>query len=70
MTGGVFRGSVRRQRMVLTVEGGMHGRSELEGMLSDAAGRLSPTHVAALVSHPEAVRAALAAAADALAADA
>ena len=31
-------------------------------MLHDAAGRLSPTHVAALVAHPEAVRSALAAA--------
>ena len=39
---------------------------ELENVLQDAAGRLSPTHVAALVAHPDAVRAALAAAADAL----
>ena len=35
-------------------------------MLHDAAGHLSPTHVAALLAHPHAVRAALAAAADAL----
>ncbi len=39
---------------------------ELEDMLHDAAGRLSPMHVAALVAHPDAVRSALAAAADAL----
>ena len=39
---------------------------ELEDMLNDAAGRLSPMHVAALVAHPDAVRSALAAAADAL----
>ena len=39
---------------------------ELEDMLHDVAGRLSPVHVAALVAHPDAVRAALAAAADAL----
>ena len=39
---------------------------ELEEVLHDAAGRLSPMHVAALVAHPEAVRSALAAAADAL----
>ena len=44
----------------------MRERDELEGMLHDAAGRLSPAHVAALVAHPEAVRSALAAAADAL----
>ena len=37
-------------------------------MLQDVARRLSPAHVAALVAHPEAVRSALAAAADALAA--
>ena len=37
-------------------------RNELEGMLHDAAGRLSPAHVAALVAHPEAVCSALAAA--------
>ena len=46
----------------------MRERNELEGMLHDAAGRLSPAHVAVLVAHPEAVRSALAAAADALAA--
>ena len=39
---------------------------ELEDMLHDAAVRLSPMHVSALVAHPDAVRAALAAAADAL----
>ena len=39
---------------------------ELENVLQDAAGRLSPTHVAALLAHPDAVRAALAAVADAL----
>ena len=39
---------------------------ELEDMLHDAAGRLSSAHVATLVAHPDAVRAALAAAADAL----
>ena len=44
----------------------MGERNELEGMLHDAAGRLSPAHVAALVAHPETVRSALAAAADAL----
>ncbi|MCY4238758.1 MAG: hypothetical protein OXC54_08935 [Rhodospirillaceae bacterium] len=42
---------------------------ELEGMLHDAAGRLSPAHVAALVAHPDAVRLALAVAADALTRD-
>ena len=52
--------------MVSTTEGSMRERSELEGMLHDAAERLSPAHVAALVAHPEAVRSALAAAADAL----
>lgn len=41
--------------------------SELEGMLNEAAGRLSPAHVAALVAHPDAVCSALAVAADALA---
>ena len=46
----------------------MRERDELEGMLHDAAGRLSAAHVAALVAHPEAVCSALAAAADALAA--
>ena len=40
--------------------------SELEGMLHEVAGRLSPAHVAALVAHPDAVRSALAVAADAL----
>ena len=44
----------------------MRERDELEGMLHDAAGRLSAAHVAALVAHPEAVCSALAAAADAL----
>ena len=39
---------------------------ELEDMLHEAAGRLGPVRVAALVAHPNAVRAALAAAADAL----
>ena len=39
---------------------------ELRDVLHDAAGHLSPTHVAALLAHPHAVRAALAAAADAL----
>lgn len=39
---------------------------ELEDMLHRAAGRLSPAHVATLVAHPDAVRSALAAAADAL----
>lgn len=48
----------------------MRERNELEGMLHDAAGRLSPAHVAALVAHPEAVRSALAAAADVLTAGA
>ena len=47
----------------------MRERNELEGMLHDAAGRLSAAHVAALVAHPEAVRSALAAAADALTAN-
>ena len=39
---------------------------ELEGVLHEAAGRLSPAHVATLVAHPDAVRSALAAAADVL----
>lgn len=39
---------------------------ELEGVLHETAGRLSPAHVAALVAHPDAVRSALAAAADVL----
>ena len=52
--------------MVSTADGTMRERNELEGMLHDAAGRLSPAHVSALVAHPEAVRSALAAAADAL----
>ena len=43
-------------------------RDELEEMLQDVARRLSPAHVATLVAHPEAVRSALVAAADALAA--
>ncbi|MDE0334457.1 MAG: hypothetical protein OXI64_05815 [Defluviicoccus sp.] len=47
----------------------MRERDELEGMLHDAARRLSAAHVAALVAHPEAVCSALAAAADALAAN-
>ena len=42
---------------------------ELEGVLHDAAGRLSPAHVAALVAHPDAVRSALAVAADVLTTD-
>ena len=48
--------------MVSTAEGTTRERNELEEMLHDAAGRLSPAHVAALVAHPEAVRSALAAA--------
>ena len=47
----------------------MRERDELEGMLHDAARRLSVAHVAALVAHPEAVCSALAVAADALAAN-
>ncbi|MCY4549852.1 MAG: hypothetical protein OXC28_15910 [Defluviicoccus sp.] len=39
---------------------------DLEGVLHEAAGRLSPAHVAALVAHPDAVRSALAVAADVL----
>ena len=42
---------------------------ELEGVLHDAAGRLSPAHVAALVVHPDAARSALAVAADVLTTD-
>ncbi len=42
---------------------------ELEGVLHEAAGRLSPAHVAALVAHPDAVRSALAVAADVLTPD-
>ena len=42
---------------------------ELEGVLHEVAGRLSPAHVAALVAHPDAVCSALAVAADALAMD-
>ena len=42
---------------------------ELEGVLHDAAGRLSPAHVAALIAHPDAVCSALVVAADALAMD-
>ncbi len=47
----------------------MQERKALEGMLHDAAGRLSPVHVAALIAHPYAVRSALAAVADALTTD-
>ena len=54
--------------MVSTAEHGMREQNELEGMLRDAARRLSPAHVAVLVAHPEAVRSALAAAADVLSA--
>ena len=42
---------------------------ELEGVLHEAAGCLSPAHVAALVAHPDAVRSALAVAADVLTLD-
>ena len=42
---------------------------ELESVLHEAAGRLSPAHVAALVAHPDAVRSALAVAADVLTLD-
>ena len=42
---------------------------ELEGVLHEAAGRLSPAHVAALIAHPDAVRSALAVAADVLTLD-
>ena len=42
---------------------------ELEGVLHEAAGRLSPAHVAALVAHPGAVRSALAVVADMLSAE-
>ena len=42
---------------------------ELEDVLHEAAGCLSPEHVAALVAHPDAVRSALAAAADVLSID-
>ena len=42
---------------------------ELEGVLHEAASRLSPAHVAALVAHPDAVRSALAVAADVLTMD-
>ena len=42
---------------------------ELEGVLHEAAGRLSPAHVEALVAHPDAVRSALAVAADVLTLD-
>ena len=42
---------------------------KLEGVLHEAAGCLSPAHVAALVAHPDAVRSALAVAADVLAMD-
>ena len=42
---------------------------ELESVLHEAAGRLSPEHAAVLVAHPDAVRSALAVAADVLTAD-
>ena len=42
------------------------GVRELEGRLHEVTGHLSPAHVAALVAHPSAVRAALAVAAGAL----
>ena len=42
---------------------------ELEGMLHEAVGRLGSAHVAALVTHPDAVRSALAVAADVLSVD-
>ena len=42
---------------------------ELEGVLHEAAGRLSPAHVAVLVARPDAVRSALAVAADVLTLD-
>ena len=42
---------------------------ELEGVLHEAAGRLSPAHVAALVAHPDVVRSALAVVADVLTLD-
>ena len=42
---------------------------ELEGVLHEAAGRLTPAHVAALIAHPDAVRSALAVAADVLTLD-
>ena len=42
---------------------------ELVGVLHEAAGRLSPAHVAVLVAHPEAVHSALAVAADVLRTD-
>lgn len=42
---------------------------ELEGVLHEAAGRLSQAHVAALVAHPDAVCSALAVAADVLTMD-
>ena len=57
--------AVTSRRTAMTPTRGTETR-ELEDVLHDAAGRLSPIHVAALVAHPEAVRSALAAAADAL----
>ena len=42
---------------------------ELEGLPHEAAGRLSPAHVAALIAHPDAVRSALAVAANVLTLD-
>ncbi len=47
---------------------GEKGR-ELEGVLHEAAGCLSPMHVAALVTRPDAVRSALAVAPDVLSMD-
>ena len=61
--------ALERSAMAGSVEGTMRNRGELKEMLQDVARRLSPAHVAALVAHPKAVRSALAAAADALAAD-
>lgn len=52
--------------MVSSAENRMQDREVLEEMLHEAAGRLSPVHVAVLVAYPHAVRSALAAAADAL----
>lgn len=52
--------------MASTAKGRKQEREALEEMLHDAAGRLSPLHVAALVAHPHAVRSALMVAADAL----
>ena len=49
--------------------GGGEKVRELEGVLHEAAGRLSPAHVATLVAHPDAVCSALAVAADVLTLD-